>query len=159
MLLQWTHGTPTLYTTIPHHTPVMQPLAPPSPLPPTHSLFPPIGSLTSPAMNHSGINTGALSKSSHTSTLPWRWNRQRVPKRRILKIGRRGDTQKKLIYIVLLCLIHVQIIFLLGKFLSMGEMKEVGNRKCYITSFWYTVKLPFEVAMENNEIEWWTEKI
>ena len=30
--------------------------------------------------------------------------------------------------------LHIQIIFFLGKFLRMGEMKEVGNR-CYITSF------------------------
>jgi len=31
--------------------------------------------------------------------------------------------------------LHIQIIFLLGKFLSMGEMKGAGNGRCYITSF------------------------
>jgi hypothetical protein len=31
--------------------------------------------------------------------------------------------------------LHIQIIFLLGKFLSMGEMKEVGSGRGYITSF------------------------
>jgi len=55
--------------------------------------------------------------------------------------------------------LHIQIIFLLGKFLSMGEMKGAGNGRCYITSFWCTVKLPFEVALENSEIEYWTEEI
>lgn len=49
--------------------------------------------------------------------------------------------------------LHIQIIFLLGKFLSMGEMKEVGNRRCYTTSLLNAVKLPFEVALENHEIE------
>jgi len=28
-------------------------------------------------------------------TCLWRWNRERVPKRRLLALGRRGDTQKK----------------------------------------------------------------
>jgi len=35
----------------------------------------------------------------------------------------------------------------------MGEMKEVGNRRCYTTSLLNAVKLPFEVALENHEIE------
>jgi len=55
--------------------------------------------------------------------------------------------------------LHSQNIFILGKFLSLGEMKEAGNGRCYITSFWYTLKVPLEVALENSEIACWTEEI
>jgi len=39
--------------------------------------------------------------SHSSSTCPWRWNRQRVPKRRLLEPRRRGITQKKTYYIFL----------------------------------------------------------
>ena len=47
------------------------------------------------------INTPAFPSSSHTSsTCLWRWNRRSVPKRRHIKLRRRGITQKKKYYTI-----------------------------------------------------------
>jgi hypothetical protein len=46
--------------------------------------------------NHFGYKYTARPIPSHSSsTCPWRWNRWRAPKRRLLELRRRGITQKK----------------------------------------------------------------
>jgi len=47
------------------------------------------------------VNTPTFLKHSHSKpTRLWRWNRHSVPKRRHIKFGRRGITQKKTYYII-----------------------------------------------------------
>jgi hypothetical protein len=65
------------------------------PQPVTHL---PIGSARA-CLNPGRYKYPAHSNPCHTSsTRLWRWNRQRVPKRRFLVLGRQGDTQKKTHY-------------------------------------------------------------
>jgi hypothetical protein len=47
----------------------------------------------------------------HTSSkCLWRWNRYSVPKRRLLALRRRGNTQKKTYYLPLVCFLYTNIV-------------------------------------------------
>jgi hypothetical protein len=93
-------------TDVPQHTPTSGPQKGRLPPQPTvHSHYPhpvPLSYWLSPLSNQTRprINTGYFpAKLSFTTTYLWRWNRQSVPKRRLLIFRRRGNTQNK-IYLI-----------------------------------------------------------
>jgi hypothetical protein len=111
-------------TDVPQHTPTSGPEKGRLPLQPTvHSHYPhpvPLTYWPAPLSNQTlpRINTGYFpAKLPFTTTYLWRWNRQSVPKRRLLIFRRRGNTQK-IIYLKDLILCY----FYLTKFSSVDAI-------------------------------------